>query len=49
MTPKCKSNVHCNAQHDAMCFAPWPQIMLDVVVLNLICFDMLNEWDNVYS
>jgi hypothetical protein len=49
MTPKCKTSVHCNTQHDATCFVPRPQIMLDIVVLNLVCFDMLNDWDNVYS
>jgi hypothetical protein len=49
MTRKRKSNVHYNIQHDVMCFVPWPQIMLDVTILNLICFDLLNDWIKVYS
>jgi hypothetical protein len=31
MKPKCKNNVHCNTQHGAMCFAPWPQIALKLL------------------
>jgi len=49
MTQKSKSSVHCNTQRDVMCFVPWPQIALDVTILNLICFDLLNDWINVYS
>jgi hypothetical protein len=48
MTPKCQSNVHCHIQHDAMCFAPWPQIAPNNV-LNLVCFDLLNYYINVYQ